>query len=118
MSIQVREIHHYAVHVLAHPQYSQIIVLYNETGDMIGRLCFERSRTAPSVSHSGEVTNLHLPEAQYFSSIDVLRHESPVFLHSSELYAKIATMEEPVGEDEGISNISLPDKSHELTEDR
>jgi hypothetical protein len=118
MSIQVREIHNYAVNVLAHPQYSQIIVLHNETGDMIGRLCFERSRTSPAVSHSGEVTNLHLPEAQYFSAIDVLRHESPIFLHSSELYAKIATMQEPAGEDEGLSNILMPDKLLEPTRDQ
>lgn len=102
MPIQVREIHSYAVHVLAHPVYSQIIVLYNDTADIIGRLCFERNRTSPSVSHSGQITNLHLPESQYLSSIDVLRHESPVFLHSTDLYAKIATLQEPAGEEEEI----------------
>ena len=98
----VREIYHYAVHVLAHPVYSQIIVLYNETDDIIGRILFERNTTDPSVSHTGEATNLHLPESQYFSSIDILRNESPVFLYSTNLYAKVATMQEPAGEEEGI----------------
>ena len=102
MPIQVREIHRYAAMVHAHPAYSHIIILYDNTA-VIGRLYFNRDATSPpSVSHSGQITNVSLPESQYLSSIDMLRHESPVFLHSSDNYAKITTLQEPIGEEEGI----------------
>ena len=106
MPIQVREIHKYAATVHAHPVYSHIILLYgNNTDGLIGRLYFRRNVTSPPlVNHSGQITNVVLPESQYLSSIDVLRHESPVFLHSADNYATITTLQEPVGEgeEEGI----------------
>jgi hypothetical protein len=98
----VREIHNYALNVHSHPVYAHIIILYSSTDGIIGRLYFTREPSAPHISHSGQITNLTLPQTQYLPSVDILRNESPVFLHSSTAIAKLTTLQEPVGESEEI----------------
>jgi hypothetical protein len=103
MAYTTYKIDDYRISLMSHPVYSAIIVLYNKSlNNILGRIYFTRTAMEVSVSVSGTIVNLYVPESCYGSYVDLLRNESPVFFEfdvaSSYKMANLKTDREPTGD--------------------
>lgn len=64
------------------------------------RLFFRRDEQAPSFYPAGSGLIVNMPQSQYRPTLDLLRNETPIFLHIYGTGVTLSTSREPVGEGE------------------
>ena len=106
MPIVTVGIEKYIATITTDSKYHAIIGLYNYTAkpNLSATLYFVRSGvsiqgTLPSVTVTNTITVIYHQSA-YQDILDLLRNESPVFIHYDATFAQITTSMEPIGDGE------------------